>query len=117
VAPDERISLSEPATVEYSVASTIPAGERADRDLASVYLMPADKGGFKTPVAIEDAIVDAITGATGLRPEDLNDFADEIDTERLLATLSGENGETISFQIDLADLTVTFHRSGSLAVH
>mgnify|MGYP000126755689 CR=1 FL=1 len=114
---DTSVSLSEPITVEYSLASTVPAAERADRGLASVYLMPAHGGGFQAPVAVEDAIVDAITGATELGREDLGEFADDIDTERLLATLSGENGETISFQLDVADLTVTFHRSGSLAVH
>jgi len=114
---DAGVSLSEPITVEYSLASTVPAGERADRDLASVYLMPGHGGGFQAPVAVENAIIDAITGATELGREDFGEFADEIDTERLLATLSGENGETISFQLDVGDLTVTFHRSGSLAVH
>jgi hypothetical protein len=114
---DSGVSLSEPITVDYSVASTVPAGERADRDLSSVYLMPGDGSGFQAPVAVADAVVDTITDATALGREDLGDFDDDIDTERLLATLSGENGETISFQLDVGDLTVTFHRSGSLAVH
>jgi|GEM_PF-1141552 len=114
---DSGVSLSEPITVDYSVASTVPAGERADRDLSSVYLMPGDGGGFQPPVAVADAVVDTITDATELGRDDLGEFDDDIDTERLLATLSGENGETISFQLDVADLTVTFHRSGSLAVH
>jgi hypothetical protein len=111
------ISLSEPITVDYSVASTVPAGAQAERDLSSVYLMPGDGSGFHAPVTVADAVVDTITDATELGREDLGEFADDIDTERLLATLAGENGETISFQLDVADLTVTFHRSGSLAVH
>ena len=112
---DDRVTLSEPVTVEYSVASTVSADE--DADLSSVYLMPGDGSGFKAPVAVADAVTDAITGATGLDFDDIDEFEDDIDTGRLLATLSGENGETVSFQLGVGDLTVTFHRSGSLAVH
>ena len=110
------VTLSEPVTVEYTVASTVTGGGAAT-DLSSVYLMPGDGSGFQAPVAVADAVADAVVSATALDREDLGEFEDDVDVERLLATLGGENGETVSFQLDIGDLTVTFHRSGSLAVH
>ena len=112
---EDAVSLSEPVTIEYTVASTVSAAE--DADLSSVYLMPGDGNGFQAPVAVADAVADAVTDATGLDYGDIDEFEDDIDADRLLATLSGENGETVSFQLCIGELTVTFHRSGSLAVH
>lgn len=108
----EVASIPEPVKVEYTVASSIP---EAGTDLGSVYLMPRGDDDWQTPVSVADATADALSTATDLGSDGIDAFVDAIDPDRLLATLNGENGETVSF--DLESVTVTFHRTGSLAVH
>ena len=108
----EVASIPEPVKVEYTVASSIPED---GTDLGSVYLMPRGDDDWQTPVSVADATADALSTATDLDSDGIDAFVDAIDPERLLATLNDENGETVSF--DLESVTVTFHRTGSLAVH
>lgn len=109
------VSVPEPLTVDYTVASSIGTGDAAEADLGSVYLLPADGSEWQEPVSIEAAVVDAITAATELTGDDVETPLESIDAERLFATLTDEGGETVSFGV--AGVTVTFHRSGSVAVH
>ena len=111
-APEKDGPVVEPVTVEYAVASSTP-----DRgaDLGDVYLMPAHDRGWQVPVTIEDAFVDALVEATGWDADAFDGIGEYIDSERLLATLNDEEGQTVSFEVE--EFTVTFHRSGSLAVH
>lgn len=113
--PEPEVSVPEPVTFEYTLASSISDAEYAETDLASAYLMPEGDSEWQTPVTIEAAVVDAITTATDLAAADVPTPIDSIDRERLFATLDDEYGETVSFGV--AGVTVTFHRSGSLAVH
>lgn len=105
-------SIPDPVKVEYTVASSLPD---APDDLGSVYLMPLDQDGWQTPVSVADAVADALSAATELNGDDIDAFVAVIDPERLIATLNDERGETVSFTDE--GVTVTFHRSGSLAVH
>lgn len=105
----------EPVVSEYTLATTLPAAEDADLDLASVYLMPAGEDAWESPVTVETAVVDELTAATGLSDDGVDAMLESIDPDRLFATLAGENGETVSF--GGGDVTLTFHRSGSLAIH
>jgi hypothetical protein len=108
-------SIPDPVKVEYTVASSIPDVPDADVDLGSVYLMPLDDDGWQTPVSVADAVADALSRVTELGNDDIDEFVDAIDRDRLLATLNDDNGETVSF--NFGGITVTFHRTGSLAVH
>jgi hypothetical protein len=107
--------VSDPLTVDYTLASDVTEADYADTALDSIYLMPAGDDDWGTPVTVEAAVLDAITRATDIAAEDLDGAIDSIDPERLLPTLNDEHGETVSFGV--ASVTVTFHRSGSLAVH
>ncbi|WP_436909892.1 hypothetical protein [Halosimplex marinum] len=107
-------AVPEPVTVEYTVASDLDAAV-VDDPLASVYLLPESGDGWQTPVSVERAVADLVSRATTLRDAAVDGVVDAIDPARLLATLRGENGETVSFVH--AGVTVTVHRSGSLAVH
>jgi len=109
------LSVSEPLTVDYTLASAIDAADYAETDLDSVYLLPSGGDGWQEPIAVTAAVVNAIATATGVPADRIPEPAAAIDQERLLPTLNGEHGETVSFGV--GDLTVTFHRSGSLAVH
>lgn len=111
---DGVVSVSDPLTVDYTLASDLEAGAYSDVDLTEIYLMPAGDSEWGTPVTVEDAVVEALCAATGLAAEDVAPI-ESIDPERLLPTLHGDHGETVSFGV--AGVTVTFHRSGSLAVH
>ena len=111
----EVASIPEPVKVEYTVTSSIPDVTDTDTDLGSVYLMPLADDGWQTPVSIADAVAWALSDATGLSSDDIDAFVDAIEPDRRLTTLDGENGETVSFQRQ--EITVTFHRTGSLAVH
>ncbi|QLH82761.1 hypothetical protein [Halosimplex pelagicum] len=107
-------SVPEPVTVEYTVASDLPTGA-ADAGLDSVYLLPESGDGWQTPVSVETAVTDLVSEATTVRDAAIDDVVDAVDPVRLVATLDGRDGETVSFVHD--GVTVTFHRSGSLAVH
>jgi len=112
---DPSLSVSEPLTVDYTLASAIDTEDYAETDLGTVYLLPSAGDEWQAPIALTAAVVDAIATATGVPADRIPDPAVAIDQARLLATLNGEHGETVSFGV--GDLTVTFHRSGSLAVH
>jgi len=112
---DPSLSVSEPLTVDYTLASAIDTEDYAETDLGTVYLLPSTGEEWQAPIAVTAAVVDAIATATGVPADRIPDPAAALDQERLLATLNGEHGETVSFGV--GDLTVTFHRSGSLAVH
>jgi len=117
-APDDdpgAVSVPEPLTVDYSLASDLSSGDYAGTDLASVYLLPGGEDDWQAPVSVEEAVVDALVAATGLSESDVATPVESIDPARLLATLHGEDGETVSFGVE--GVTVTFHRSGSVAVH
>jgi len=109
----EVASIPEPVKVEYAFASSIPAA--SDADLGAVYLMPLGDDGWQTPVSVADAIADALSDATDCGGDEIDALVDGIDADRLFATLDGERGETASFRLE--EVTVTFHRTGSLAVH
>jgi len=108
----EVASIPNPVKVDYTVASSIPEG---DTDLDAVYLLPLVGDSWQTPVSVADAVADALSDATELDDAGIAAFVDVIDPDRLLATLNDASGETVSF--DLEGITVTFHRTGSLAVH
>lgn len=108
------ISIENPVTVEYTVASSITEPDPG-ADLDDVYLMPDSASGWQAPVTVSDAFVDAVEEATGIDEDALHAVEEYVDVERLLATLNGESGEMVSFGVE--EFTVTFHRSGSLAVH
>lgn len=111
----EVASIPEPVKVDYTVASSIPATPDLGTELGSIYLMPLDGDGWQTPVSVADAVADALSEATEHSGDGVDALVEDIDTGRLLATLNGENGETASFHLE--DVTVTFHRTGSLAIH
>lgn len=111
---DDPISIDNPVTVEYTVASSITEPDPG-ADLDDVYLMPDSTSGWQAPVTVSDAFVDVVEEATGLDEDALDAVEEYVDVERLLATLDGESGEMVSFGVE--EFTVTFHRSGSLAVH
>lgn len=104
--------VPEPVTADYSVASDLPA-EATDGDLESVYLLPESDDGWQAPVSVETAVTDLVAEATSV--DDGAAAVDAIDPARLVATLDGDDGERGSFVYE--GVTVTFHRSGSLAVH
>jgi len=106
-------SIPEPMKVEYTVTSSIP--DATDTDLDSVYLMPLEDDGWQAPISVTEAVTESLSNATDLGGEGIDAFVDAIDSHRLLATLDDENGETVSFYFE--GVTVTFHRSGSLAIH
>jgi hypothetical protein len=106
--------VPEPVTVEYTVASDLPA-EVTGGALASVYLLPESGDGWQAPISVETAVVDLVSDATALHEAAVDGVVDAIDPARLVATLDGETEETVSFVHE--GVTVTFHRSGSLAVH
>jgi len=108
-------SASGPTIVRYSVATDLAAEGRATVGLESVYLLPTEGSGWQAPVSVADAVVEAVAEATDLDDGQRYRLVESIDADRLFATLAGENGETVSFHE--ADVTVTFHRSGSLAIH
>jgi hypothetical protein len=108
-------SDSGPLIVRYSVATDLEDTDLATANLESVYLLPTGESGWQVPVTVADAVVNAVAERTDFDDEQQYELTDSIDTERLFRTLAGENGETVSFHE--ADVTVTFHRSGSLAVH
>jgi len=106
---------SGPTIVRYTVSTDLESRNRETAALESVYLLPTGESGWQVPVSVADAVVEAVTEATDLDDEQRYRLVESIDTARLLATLAGDNGETVSFHE--ADVTVTFHRTGSLAVH
>jgi len=106
-------SIPEPMKVEYTVTSSIP--DATDTDLDSVYLMPLDDDGWQAPISVAEAVTEGLSNATDLGSDGIDAFVDAIDSHRLLATLDDENGETVSFYFE--GVTVTFHGSGSLAIH
>jgi hypothetical protein len=108
-------SIPKPVKVEYTVASSIPDVGDGDTDLGSVYLMSLDDDDWQAPVSVADAVRDALSDATDLSDDGIDAFVDALDPDRLLATFDGENGETVSSHLE--GITVTFHRTGSLAVH
>lgn len=110
----EDVSVAEPLTVKYTVASSITELDPGV-DPENVYLMPAHDGGWRVPVSVEDAVVHAVVEATRLEEGAIDAVGEYVDSRRLLSTLSGEGGQTVSFGVE--GVTVTFHRSGSLAVH
>lgn len=112
---DSEVTVPEPLTVEYTLATSIPEADYAETPLSSAYLMPAGDSEWQTPVTIEAAVVEAVATATDLAAGEVASHVQSIDRERLYATLNDEYGETVSFGV--AGVTVSFHRSGSLAVH
>ncbi|ELZ21764.1 hypothetical protein C475_18496 [Halosimplex carlsbadense 2-9-1] len=106
-------TVSEPVTVEYTVASDL-SGVVAD-DLDSVYLLPESGDGWQAPISVERAVVDLVSETATVSDATVAGVVDAIDPMRLVATLDGDAGETVSFVHD--GIAVTFHRSGSLAVH
>jgi hypothetical protein len=114
-----RITLEDPVTARYAVASDLASVDDAAADLASVYLLPDSADGWQGPVTVEEAVVDAVADATDRDPAGVGDATDPVDVNQLLATLRGEADETVSFELvdALAGLTVTFHHTGALAVH
>jgi hypothetical protein len=111
---DGPVSVADPVTVEYTVASSVATLDPGT-DPDDIYLMPANDRGWQAPVTVADAFVDAVAEATGLDEAALDAVGEYVDVERLLATLNDESGETVSFGVK--GFTVTFHRSGSVAVH
>ena len=112
-------SLSDPVTVRYTVASDLAALDDSELDLASVYLLPDDEAGWQAPVSVEEAVRDAVGDVADVDAAAVDAAVDAVDTERLVATLRGDTGETVSFHLPgpLSGLTLSFHRTGSLAVH
>lgn len=111
----EVASISNPVKVDYTVASSVPDATDNDIDLGSVYLLQQSDDSWQTPVSVVDAVVDALSNVTELEKDDIDAFVDTIDPSRLAATLNDERGNTVSFHCE--EITVTFHRTGSLAVH
>jgi hypothetical protein len=108
-------TVPEPVTVEYTVASDLDAALADENVLASVYLLPESDDGWQAPVSVERAVVDLVSETTTLHEAAVDSLVAAIDPARLVATFDGEAGETVSFVH--GGITVTFHRSGSLAVH
>lgn len=111
-ATDAPAAVSESMVVAYTTASSITSLET---DLADVYLMPAADDGWQAPVTVPDAFADAVVAATGLDESAFGPVESYVDSERLLRTLAGDGPETVC--VDVEGVNVTFHRSGSLAVH
>jgi len=116
---DSEIELEDPVTVRYTVASDLGAVDDATADLSSVYLLPDGESGWQVPVAVEEAVAGAVAEALDCEPAAVGNATAPVDVERLLATLRGEYGDTVSFELrgPLQGLTVTFHHTGALAVH
>lgn len=112
---DAAPSESEPVVCEYTLASTLPSDGYADLDLTSVYLMPAGGDAWESPVTVKAAIVEELSAATDLSEAGVNAILQSIDADTLFETLAGESGETVSF--GSGDVRLTFHRSGSMAIH
>lgn len=110
-APEE----SDPVVREYALASSLPADGYDGLDLASVYLMPASEDEWESPVSVEAAVVEELSAATDLGADGVDAMLQSIDADALFATLAGESGETVSFAS--GDVRITFHRSGSMAIH
>jgi hypothetical protein len=111
--PDGDRLVTDPIKVEYTVASSAAVEQGAP--LGEIYLLPAHDRGWQVPVTVADAFVDAVVEATGLDGDAFGGIGEYVDAERLRATLNDERGKTVSFEVE--EFTVTFHRSGSLAVH
>ncbi|QPV63791.1 hypothetical protein I7X12_03930 [Halosimplex litoreum] len=107
-------TVPEPVTAEYTVASDLPT-EVTDGALASVYLLPESGDGWQEPISVETAVIALVSEATTLHEAAVDDVVDAIDPVRLVATLDGQDGATVSFVH--RGITVTVHRSGSLAIH
>jgi hypothetical protein len=107
------LRVTDPVTFEYTLASTLEDAGRPT--LEEVYLMPADGDEWQPPVTVASAVVDAVARAADTPRETLPDCLAEVDADRVVSTLAGENGDTVSFRVE--ELTVTVHRSGSIAVH
>ena len=116
---DSEIALDEPVTVRYTVASDLGTIDDATADLSSVYLLPDGEDDWQVPVAVEEAVAGAVAEALDCEPAAVGNATAPVDVDRLLATLRGERGDTVSFELrgPLDGLTVTFHHTGSLAVH
>lgn len=110
---ESAVAVSEPVKVGYTVASSVPRGD--DAGLDDVYLLPLGGDGWRAPITVADAITAAVAEATGVREAHLGGFVGAVDPVRLFATLDGETGETVSFHAN--GVTITFHRTGSLAIH
>jgi hypothetical protein len=116
---DAEIDLEDPVTTRYTVASDLGAVDDATADLSSVYLLPDGAEGWQVPVAVEEAVASAVAEALDCEPAAVGNVSAAVDVDRLLPTLRGERGDTVSFELrgPLRGLTVTFHHTGALAIH
>lgn len=113
--PDAGATLGEPVIVNYTTPGNVAREDYTDGDLTSVFLLIEDEGDWRSPITVEDAILDAVVEATDLRRDDLGDVADYVDPACVLSVLGSDGAVPISFGVE--GLTVTLHPGGMLQLH
>lgn len=109
---------TEDVIVEYNTRGESAFGADtvgADGDLTSVYLMAEDENGWETPIAVNEAILDAVTLASGLGQDEMGNVSDYVDPERVVDVLGADGTIPISFEVEGHNVTV--HPSGTVRVH
>jgi hypothetical protein len=101
--------------VEYQPLTDFDGIDPEKRDLGSVYLVRSIEADWMVPISVEDAIIDAVAGATDLGREDLDEVAAYVDSEQVLSVLGTGSGVSSSFEVE--DHTVRVFASGTVRIH
>ena len=73
----------------------------------AVYMMsPSEDEGWVSPTPAQTAITDAVTAATALGDDDIDDLETYVDRQKLRAVLDGD-ADDLTFEIEGHDVTVT----------
>jgi hypothetical protein len=84
-----------------------------------VYVMRGGDDGdeeWVSPVPVGVAVVEALTAETGLDAADVDDIETYVDLSELRALLAGEEGGTVTFDVEGHEVTVTGDGDGDIDV-
>jgi len=76
-------------------------------DSGTVYLIRGNDDEWISPEPVEAVITESLVGATGLTSDDIGHVGDYVDAERLRAVVGDGDTDTITFDVEGHDVTVT----------
>lgn len=83
-------------------------------DSEQLYVMQETEDEWVRPTPVGVAIGEAVSRATNLEHEDLDDVAEYVDREKLRAVLDGDGPEELQLRVEGHDVTI--HASGDIRV-
>jgi hypothetical protein len=116
---DEAQSAADSEDVVTNLWNTDDGGDgasedAADRDLGSMYITAEGDDGWSSPVPVEEAVVDAVTGATDLADDDLAAVSTYVSVAEVEPLVEDTDSTPVTF--DVEGHPVTVHPDGEVTV-